>query len=332
MSPLLETQSGPRPSVAPTAITAGIVGLGSAVPRRAVDNDTIGAPLGIDDAWIQRRTGIRSRRRISADESFTGLAIEAATAAIADAGIRPAGIDLVIVASISQDQLTPGAAPSVAAAVGALRAGAFDLGAACTGFVSGLSVAAAFIESRRASTILLVGGDVLSRNTDPTDRGTAIIFGDGVGAVVLVAGAAGRLGSAVLGADGSAADLITIERSDALIRMNGHETFQHAVLRMSESTVQVCEQEGLALADVDLFVFHQANARILTAISERLGLAPECVVNAIAESGNTSAGSIPLALMQARRDGQLTPGAKVIVGAFGAGLVWSSMLVEWGQA
>ena len=311
---------------------AGIAGLGVALPEQVVTNDDVGSSLGVDDAWIQRRTGIRTRRHVSPGQRFTDLAIDAARLALDDAAVDAGRLDLVIVASISQDELTPGAAPQVAAALGAKHAGAFDLGAACTGFVSGLSVATAFIESGRASRVLLVGGDVLSRNIDKTDRSTAILFGDGVGAIVLAAGGPGWIGSSVLGADGSAADLITISRDDALIRMNGHETFQHAVARMSESTLAACAGEGLALQDIDLFVYHQANARILTGIAESLSLRPERLVNAIADVGNTSAGSVPLALDAARRSGQLKQGSIVLVAAFGAGLTWGAVVLEWGRS
>lgn len=330
-----------QPELAPLAVAAapppatrraGILGLGAALPPAVVGNDAIGARIGVDSDWIVRRTGIESRRHIGAGERLTDLAALAGRRALEDAGVDAAEIDLVVVATISQDELTPACAPLVAQALGARDAGAFDLGSACAGFVSALGMAAGYVESGRIETALVVGADALSRFTDPDDRRTAALFGDGAGAVVLNASADGRVGPVVLGADGAAASLITIGRGDALIRMDGHETFKHAVRRLGESSEQAVRAAGLDLGDIDLFVYHQANRRILGSLVEALGLDPARVVDAIADVGNTSAGSVPIALEQARDEGRLPPRARVLLGAVGAGFSWATTVVEWGSA
>lgn len=312
--------------------TAGILGLGTALPDAVVGNDAISPRIGVDSSWIVRRTGIESRRHIGPGERLTDLAALAARRALADAEVPPADVNLVVVATITQDELTPACSALVAHEVGASAAGAFDLGAACAGFVSALGLASGYIESGRIDTALVVGADAMSRFTDADCRRTAALFGDGAGAVVLSAAAEGRVGPVVLGADGAAAPLITIERSDALIRMDGHETFKQAVRRLGESTEQAVRAAGLGLADIDLFVYHQANRRILGSLVEALGLDPARVVDAIADVGNTSAGSVPLALEQARGAGSLPHGARVLLGAVGAGFSWATAVVEWGDA
>jgi 3-oxoacyl-[acyl-carrier-protein] synthase-3 len=330
-----------RPELAPLAVTtappaavrtAGILGLGAALPPAVVGNEAIASRIGVEPSWIVRRTGIESRRHIGAGERLTDLAALAGRRALDDAGLDASELDLVVVATISQDELTPACAPLVALALGADGAGAFDLGSACSGFVSALGMTAGYIESGRVETALVVGADAMSRFTDPDDRRTAALFGDGAGAVVLSASGDGRVGPVVLGADGAAGPFITIERDDALIRMDGHETFKRAVRHLAESSEQAVSAAGLTLRDVDLFVYHQANRRILGSLVEMLGLDPDRVVDAIAEVGNTSAGSVPLALEQARLQGRLEPGARVLLGAVGAGFSWATAVVEWGGA
>ena len=305
---------------------AGLAGLGAALPDTAVGNATIAARLGVDEAWIERRTGIRSRRRAEAGTQLTDLAAAAGARALADAQLAPAALDLVIVATLSQDRTLPNAAPLVAHELGATRAGAFDLGSACTGFVAALAAGGALVEAGRAEHVLVVGAEILSRHTDPEDKRTAALFGDGAGAAVLSADGPGWLGEVVLGSDGAGGELIRTE--DGVIRMDGHETFQQAVARLSEGAVRACGAEGLDLDDIDLFVFHQANARILTAVAERLQLPRERVVDCIGELGNTSAASIPLALDHARE--RLAPGSRVLLAAFGSGLTWGATVMEWG--
>ena len=307
-----------------------IAGLGIALPEHVEPNGPIAARLGIDVEWIAKRTGIEERRIAAADERLFELGAAAAERALLAAGITPGQLDLVIVATTSNDELMPGASPRVAAAIGAARAGAIDVNAACTGFVSALSVACGQIESGRAEHVLVVGADLMSRITDPSDRNTSCLFADGAGAVVMRGAAAGRIGPVVLGADGANADLLRTPRETGVTEMQGHETFKHAVDRMSEVTLQALDAAGLTLEDIDVFVFHQANGRILSSVGERLGLDSARVLDCIAKFGNTSAASIPVALEEARLAGGLESGSRVLIAAFGAGLTWGSTVVEWG--
>jgi len=312
------------------ARTAAVLGLGRHLPETVVNNLPIAERLGIDEGWIVKRTGIRSRRHALPSERLTDLALAAARIAIEEAGIDPAALDAVLVATTSADDLLPNAAPIVATELGAARANAFDVGAACTGWVSGLGAGAGMIESGRAETVLVVGVDVLSRFTDFDDKRTAALFGDAAGAVVLGVSDGGGIGPFVFGSDATLAEAITIGRDDALIRMDGHTTFNAAVSALTESTRDVCERAGVALDDVDLFVYHQANGRITKAVAERLELPEGRVADYVAETGNTSAASIPLALTFAREDGRLHPGDTVLVAAVGAGFTWGATVLPWG--
>jgi 3-oxoacyl-[acyl-carrier-protein] synthase-3 len=325
--PLTQTRDH-RGRAAP-ARTASITGLGHYLPEEVVPNDPIAERIGVDDEWIVRRTGIRSRRRAAPDERLVDLAANAGAQALKDAQTDPDEIDLVLVASLSQDQLTPNAAPLVAHALGADRAGALDLGAACSGWLSGLSLAAAQVEIGRADRVLLIGAEILTRLTDYDDRKTAALWGDGAGAVVIGADGDGAIGPVVLSADGGLADVITASHEERLLRVEGHETFQTAVKRLSEATLEALERAELTLDDIDLFVYHQANARILRAVGERLDLAPEKVADYIAEVGNTSAASIPLTLALLRDDGRLHAGQRVLVSAIGAGFTWGAGTIDW---
>jgi 3-oxoacyl-[acyl-carrier-protein] synthase-3 len=312
--------------------TAGITGLGSALPPRLVSNAEIASVLGVDSEWIERRTGIRNRRHALPGERVTTLAARAGSEALFFAGLPASFVDVVLVATLSADELIPNAAPQVAHEIGATRAGAIDIGAACTGFVSALGVGASMIEAGRAEHVLVIGADVMSRLLDVTDKRTAGLFGDGAGAVVLSAGTSGRIGPVVLAADGAAAPFLHATHDEQLLRMDGHETFKLAVTALTSSTIEAVDLAGLDLEDIDLFVYHQANARILTAVGEALGLDQSRIVDAIGELGNTSAASIPLALVQASRDGLLWPGAQVLLAAVGAGFTWGATVVEWGSA
>jgi 3-oxoacyl-[acyl-carrier-protein] synthase-3 len=314
-----------------SSLRANAVGLGCALPEVIVTNARVAAAIGVDEAWIERRTGIRSRRHAPAELSLLELAAESACAALEDAGIDAIDVDLVVLATVSQERRMPNVAPQLATAIGAVSAGAFDLGAACSGFVTGLAVACAFIEADRARHVLLVGADTLSRHTDRDDRRTAALFGDGAGAVVLGAGERGGVSALELGADGSAAELIATDPETDLIHMDGHETFKAAVRTMEQDVRAVCTRAEVdLLSDIDLFVFHQANGRITRALAERLDLPIEKVVDCIADVGNTSAASIPLALDQARSDGRLSPGSRVLLSAVGAGFSSAAALMEWG--
>lgn len=322
------TPSGSRTR---TLTGAAIASVGVSLPANVVSNAAIGARLGVGVDWIERRTGIRERRHADPEERLAAHAELAGRVALQRAGIDPGDVDLVLVATTTADELLPNAAPLVAHALGASRAGAFDVGAACTGFLSALATGSAQIESGRAACVLVVGADFMSRITDPDDRATAAVFADGAGAVVLLASEEpSRIGPVVLGADGGGAEHIFVERREALIRMRGHETFREAVARLSESTLAAAEAAEVSLDQIDLFVYHQANGRILSAVGERLGLPAARVVDCIGEYGNTSAATLPLALAFSERRGLLAPGARVLMAAFGAGFTWGAVVTEWG--
>ncbi len=308
------------------------VAVGVSVPEQIVTSAEIESRLSLAPSWIARRTGIDSRRVAAPGERLQTHATAAARQALRRADVSPAAVDLVIVATSTSDELMPGAAPLVAHELGATAAGAFDVGAACTGFLSALAIGAAQVESGRARIAVVIGADLMSRVLDRDDRGTAPVFADGAGAVVLQAiDGPSRLGPVVLGADGTGAEHITIPRSDGLIRMRGHETFREAVSHLTLCTEQAVRAAGLTLSDVDLFVYHQANGRILSAVAQRLGLAPGRVVDCIAESGNTCAATLPLALAYAAEHDQLHAGDRVLVGAFGAGFTWGAAVLQWGH-
>ena len=310
--------------------TASVLGLGHHLPETVVNNLPIAERLGIEESWIVKRTGIRSRRHAMPSERLSDLATASAWGAIEDAGIDPAELDAVLVATTSADEITPNAAPYVATAIGATKANAMDIGAACTAFVTALSVGTSMIESGRAETVLVVGADALSRFTDFDDKRTAALFGDGAGAVVLGNQEGGGVGPFVFGSDAELAEAIIARRDDQMLRMDGHTTFNSAVAVLVTSTRDACELAGVQLDDVDLFVYHQANARITKAVAERLELPAERVADYIADIGNTSAASIPLALAFAREEGRLNPGDTVLVAAVGAGFTWGGAVLEWG--
>jgi 3-oxoacyl-[acyl-carrier-protein] synthase-3 len=329
MSLTVPERSEPVAAVLP--VGAAIASVGVSLPETVVPNAQIAPRIGVTDEWIVRRTGIRTRRVARPDERLATHASRAAAAALKRAELAANQLDLVLVATTTPDEVMPNAAPQVAHELGATRAGAFDIGAACTGFLSALAVGAAQIESGRVQTAVVIGADFMSRITDPEDRSTAAVFADGAGAVVLQATAQdSRIGPIVLGADGGGADHIIVPRPDGLIRMRGHETFREAVARLSLATVQAVRAAGARLEDVDLFVYHQANGRILSAVGERLSLPADRVVDCISEHGNTSAATLPLALEHVQREGRLNPGQKVLLGAFGAGFTWGATVVEWG--
>jgi 3-oxoacyl-[acyl-carrier-protein] synthase III len=315
------------------SMRANVVGLGCALPDQTVSSASVAEAIGVDEAWIERRTGIRMRRHAPAGLSLLELATESARKALDDAELDPAELDLVILATVSQERRLPNVAPQLAAALGADSAGAFDLGAACSGFVTSLAIASASIQAGIASHALVVGADMLSRYTDPKDRATAAVFGDGAGAVVLSVGDGGGVSDVRLASNGAASELIVTDPQSGLIRMEGPETFGVAVDTLEEGVRTLCEQAGVdPLTEIDLFVFHQANARITRAVAERLDVPSARVVECIAYVGNTSAASVPLALEQARLDGRLRPGARVLLGAVGAGFLSSTALLEWGLA
>jgi 3-oxoacyl-[acyl-carrier-protein] synthase-3 len=312
----------------PALRVAGISGLGTALPGRVVANQVIADRFGVDPSYIERRTGIRSRRMLEDGERLTDLATEAGRAALADAGLDARDLDMVLVATLTADEVTPGAAPQVAHALGTTAA-AIDLNAACVGFLSGLQLACATIEARRAEHVLVIGAEAMLRITDPLDKSTAMVFADGAGAALVSVGA-GALSPVVLRSDGELAPLIRVDHGERRIHMDGHGTFISAVAALTRATTEACAAAELELEDVDLFVFHQANRRILEAVSERLGLDPSRVVDVIADMGNTSAATLPLALAAARDQGRLFTGARVLLGAMGAGFVYGAGVLTWG--
>ncbi len=310
---------------------AAVAAVGISLPERIVRNSEISARLGVGEDWIERRTGIRERHVAGAGDRLDAHCADAARMALERAGVLAAELDLVIVATTTADEIMPNAAPLVAHLLGAERAGAFDVGSACTGFLSAIAVGSAQIEAARARSVVVIGADFMTTITDPDDRSTAAVFADGVGAVVLIATEAeSRIGPVILGADGAGAQYIFVERDEGLIHMAGHETFREAVARLSLATMQAAAATAVTLDEIDLFVYHQANSRILAAVGERLGLPAERVVDCIGEYGNTSAATLPLALARSERDGRLKDGDRVLVGAFGAGFTWGATVIDWG--
>jgi 3-oxoacyl-[acyl-carrier-protein] synthase-3 len=311
---------------------AAILSLAMAVPDNVVTNATVAEGAGVTEQWIVHRTGIHERRHVSEGERLQDLASAAGRQALEEAGLAASEVDLVLVATVGADELLPNAAPLVARDLGADTAGAMDVGAACTGFLSGLSLAAAQVESGRCENVLVIGADVLSRFVDPTDRGTAALFADGAGAVVVGAadGGPGLIGHIALHADGAGAASICATHEEKIIHMQGHDTFKAAVHNLSESTLEAVEHVGLQLDDIGLFVFHQANARILVAVGERLGIERERVIDCIDRYGNTSSATLPIALADARERGMLEPGMNVLLAAFGAGFTWGAGVIQWG--
>jgi 3-oxoacyl-[acyl-carrier-protein] synthase-3 len=310
---------------------AAVAAVGASLPEKVVLSSEIEQRLGLAPEWIERRTGIRARRMAAPDEHLNDYATLAAQRALDNAGIGAKDVDLVLAASSTAEVLLPNMAPMIAQSLGATNAGAFDVGAACNGFLSALATGTAMVDSGRASTVVAIGADFMSRLIDPDDRGTAAVFADGAGAVVIVAtGEPSRIGPVVLGAEGDVDGIIRITRERQLVEMVGHETFKHAVTRLSQATQQAVTAAGLGYDDIDLFVYHQANGRILTAVAERIGLPVDRVVDCIGELGNTSAATLPLALDHSVRAGRLREGDRVLLAAFGAGFAWGATVVEWG--
>ena len=320
-----------------TVTPAAILSVATELPPDRLTNAELAEQLGVTEDWIMSRTGIRERRRARPEDRFSDYATRAGAQALEAAGVEAANLDLVIVATLSQDELTPNTAPIVAHNLGATRAGAFDVGAACTAFLAALAQGCANIESGRARYVLVVGGDFVTRLVDYTDKRSAPLFADAAGAVVLGpassgdegAGDRGLIGPIVLGADGAHAETLFATIAERKVRMDGPEVFRHAVDRMSEVTLDAINRAGLTLADIDLFVFHQANARITRALGERLALDPDRVVECIETIGNASAATLPVGLATALADGRLQPGANVLLAAFGAGFTWGGGVVRW---
>jgi 3-oxoacyl-[acyl-carrier-protein] synthase III len=324
---------------------ATIVGHGVAIPEGRLTNKDLEARVDTSDSWIVERTGIRERRIAGPDESTATLGTTAAAAAIKSAGLTPSDIDLMIVATQSPEQPMPHTGAFIGDALG-LRCGSFDLSAACSGFVYELVIGASMLTTG-SRTVLLVGAETVSRLMDPTDRTTTILFGDGAGAAV-IAPAQGDEGLLAwdLGCDGSAAKLLeipaggsrlptsieTVNARQHYMTMAGQEVFRRAVRVIVDSCGATLEKAGMAAADVDWFVPHQANIRIIEAASSRVGIPMERTIMNIERYGNTSSASIPLALFEAVDDGRVKAGDTVLVCGFGAGMTWASALIRWGQS
>ncbi len=311
------------------AVGMRVAGVGASLPSKVVTNSDLEATLDTSDAWIVERTGIRERR---IGGSTTGLAIEAGRAALDDAGADPASIDLVVVATSTPDASLPPTAPAVQDALG-LSCGAFDIGAACSGFVYGLATASGMLATG-TDRILLIGSETMSRIIDWDDRGTAILFGDGAGALLLDArrdpGRPGALLGYDLGSDGSLTHILRAELGGPVL-MDGPEVFRRAVRVVVDTCHRALERAGLTAADVDVFVPHQANLRIIESAAGRLGIPAERAVVVLDHTGNTSAASIPIALAEVVRTDRLHDGDIVLTVGFGAGMSWAAAVLEWAR-
>jgi 3-oxoacyl-[acyl-carrier-protein] synthase-3 len=309
---------------------ATIASVAMAVPERRVSNAEIAGRIGVDEDWIVKRTGASERPWALDGQRLTDFAATAARQAVAQAALEPTALDLVVVATSSADEITPNAAPLVAGLIGADGAAAFDVGAACTGWLAGLAMASGQIEAGRARSAVVVGADFLSKFLDLSDRETAPLFADGAGAaVVTVAGEAQHgIGPIVLHSDHGGAELIRLDRGGR-ISMRGPDTFREAVARLTTVTEEALEASGLELEEVDLFVYHQANSRIIRAVGGRLGLDPARAVDYVDRFANSSTATLPIALSVAAQEGRLNPGAKVLLAAFGGGFTWGATVVEW---
>jgi 3-oxoacyl-[acyl-carrier-protein] synthase-3 len=301
-----------------------------AVPDRRIANAEIAAKLGIDEAWIAKRTGTSIRPWALPDERMSELAARAGAGALERAGLDAGELDLVLVATSTADEITPNAAPLVAGRLGAKRAGALDVGAACTGWLGALAMGCGQIESGRAQHTLVIGADLLSRFLDFSDRDTAAVFADGAGAALVSStrDAPSRIGPIALHADHAYADLIRLNRGER-IQMRGPETFRAAVARLTEVTGEALDRAGVGIDEIDLFVFHQANSRIIRAVGERLGLPDERVVDYVDRFANSSTATLPIALSVAESEGRLKVGDRVLLAAFGGGLTWGATIVQW---
>ncbi len=321
-----------------------IAGTGSYLPDRILTNADLMETVDTTDEWIVSRTGIRQRHRASDDQATSDLATAAALKALEMAGKEPGDLDLIIVATITPDHFFPSTAALVQRNIGATKAAAFDLEAACTGFIYGLSVADQFIKTGMYETILVVGAEVLSRYINWEDRTTAVLFGDGAGAAVLVPGQdSSQIISTHLHCDGSMMDLLfapgggsrmppsyeVIDKKLNTVKMKGNETFKVAVSKLSEVVVEVLKHNNITEDEIDFLVPHQANLRIILAVARKLKFPADKVVITVDRHGNTSAASIPLALDDAIRSETIVRGDTVLLEAFGGGLTWGAALIKW---
>jgi 3-oxoacyl-[acyl-carrier-protein] synthase III len=324
--------------------TCSITAVGSYVPERVVTNADLEKIVNTSNEWIVERTGIRERRIAAPDEFTSDLASRAAERAMAKAGVKPEQIDLIIVATITPDMPFPCTACLVQRKIGAFKAAAFDIEAACSGFIYALEIGQQFIVSRTYETVLVIGAEKLSSITDPTDRNTCVLFGDGAGAVILQnrLGAHGLL-TACLGADGRKAELLlqpgggsrnptthaTVDARLHFLQMNGKETYKNAVTAMYTAAKECLRRCEIDIAQINCIIPHQANRRIIEAVGERLGARPEQIFMNLEKFGNTSAASVAIALDDAVGSGRIKRGDLILMMVFGAGLTWGAAVIEW---
>ncbi len=320
-----------------------IIGTGSYVPEKVVTNQDLEAVVETSDEWIFSRTGMRERHIAADDQAASDLGAEAAKKAIADAGINADEIDLIIVATLSPDMFFPSTACFVQDKIGAKNAYCYDLGAACSGFLYALDTAKNQIAAGSVDTALVIGTEKMSTFIDWEDRSTCILFGDGAGAAVLRAGGQGRgLMESVMGSDGSLADLLwtpgggsrnpmsheMLDRKQHYLKMEGREVFKHAVVRMGDTVLEALEKNGVSVDEIKCFIPHQANVRIIDAISKRLGVADRMYAN-VDKYANTSSAALAIALDEAVRDGTVQKGDLVVLTVFGGGFTWGANVLEW---
>jgi 3-oxoacyl-[acyl-carrier-protein] synthase-3 len=324
-----------------TVIRSLITGLGSFLPETAVTNADLATRIDTSDEWITSRTGIKQRHIARDGEKTSDLAFNAATAALTNAGITPDALDLIVVATTTPDETFPSVATNIQARLGMVRGAAFDVQAVCSGFVYAIAVADNFIRVGQARTVLVIGAETMSRLMDWTDRSTCVLFGDGAGAVVLEAGEGkgdssdrGVLATQIY-SDGRLHDLLYVDGGPSTtgttghLRMQGREVFKHAVINTTAAIEEAARLAGVAVQDIDWIVPHQANQRILDATARRLDIPPDRVISTIAEHGNTSAASVPLALAVGVGDGRIGRGDLVLMEAMGGGFTWGASLVRW---
>ena len=343
--PVVRRARRPEPqqsrSGAPASIRACVRGVGSALPTRAVSNAELATRVDTSDEWIVQRTGIRQRYVAGPDETTSSLAVNAARAALRSGGLKAVDIDLVIVATSTPDFTFPAVATQVQADLGIVEGAAFDLQAVCTGFVYAVVTADKFLRSGSHKRALVVGSETFSRLMDWSDRTTCVLFGDGAGAIVLEArDSDGRLASpgviaSRLRADGRHRDKLYVDggpsttRTVGHLRMEGKEVFRHAVGMVTDVIQECFADAGVTAEEIDWFVPHQANRRIIDASADKLGIARDKVIITVDKHGNTSAASIPLALDVAVRDGRIKPGDLVMIEAMGGGFTWGAALIRW---
>jgi len=318
-------------------VPVSITGIGTYVPDRVLGNDELSELVDTSDEWIMERTGIKERRIAAPEQAMTDLALPAARLALESAGVKSTELDLIIVATVTPDMMFPTTGSLLGDMLPAPNAAAYDLLAGCTGFVYALAQAHAMVASGLSKKALVVGGDVLSKILDWTDRSTLVLFGDGAGAVVLERVDDGGFLGFELGADGGGGEHLWLpgsgsrrfEDADRLVKMNGREVFKFATRVMVSSAQALLSEVGQTIDDVDVYVPHQANTRIINYAAKKLGIPEDRIVVNVDRYGNTSSGSIPLALADAEADGRLEPGATVLMTGMGAGLTWGSALMEW---